>query len=105
MKFALNESKALEDPYSIGSNNWVLDGSKTASGGTLMANDPHRTVATPSLRYMTHLVAPGWNVIGGGEPEIPGISIGHNEYGAWGLTVFRTDGEDLYVYDIDPKTR
>ena len=103
VKFAFNESKALEDPYSIGSNNWVLDGSKTASGGTLMANDPHRTVATPSLRYMTHLVAPGWNVIGGGEPEIPGISIGHNEYGAWGLTVFRTDGEDLYVYDIDPK--
>ena len=103
VKFAFNESKALEDPYSIGSNNWVLDGSKTASGGTLMANDPHRTVATPSLRYMTHLVAPGWNVIGGGEPEIPGISIGHNEYGAWGLTVFRTDGEDLYIYDIDPK--
>ena len=102
VKFAFNESKALEDPYSIGSNNWVLDGSKTASGGTLMANDPHRTVATPSLRYMTHLVAPGWNVIGGGEPEIPGISIGHNEYGAWGLTVFRTDGEDLYIYDIDP---
>ena len=103
VKFAFNESKALEDPYSIGSNNWVLDGSKTASGGTLMANDPHRTVATPSLRYMTHLVAPGWNVIGGGEPEIPGVSIGHNEYGAWGLTVFRTDGEDLYIYDIDPK--
>ena len=103
VKLALNESKALEDPYSIGSNNWVLDGSKTASRGTLMANDPHRTVATPSLRYMAHLVAPGWNVIGGGEPEIPGISIGHNEYGAWGLTVFRTDGEDLYVYDIDPE--
>ena len=67
-----------------------------------MANDPHRTIAVPSLRYMTHLVAPGWNVIGGGEPEIPGISIGHNEYGAWGLTVFRTDGEDLYVYDLNP---
>ena len=51
---------------------------------------------------MAHLVAPGWNVIGGGEPEIPGISIGHNEYGAWGLTVFRTDGEDLYVYELNP---
>jgi penicillin amidase len=48
-------------------------------------------------------VAPGWNVIGGGEPEIPGISIGHNGYGAWGLTVFRTDAEDLYVYEINPK--
>jgi penicillin amidase len=41
-------------------------------------------------------------VIGGGEPEIPGISIGHNEFGAWGLTVFRTDGEDLYIYDLNP---
>lgn len=36
---------------------------------------------------------------GGGEPKIPGVSIGHNEYGVWGLTVFQTDGEDLYVYD------
>jgi len=54
---------------------------------------------------MTHLVAPGWNVIGGGEPEIPGISIGHNEYGAWGLTVYRTDGEDLYVYDLNPENK
>ena len=68
-----------------------------------MANDPHRTIAIPSLRYMAHLVAPGWNVIGGGEPEIPGISIGHNQYGAWGLTVFRTDGEDLYQYQLNPK--
>ena len=52
---------------------------------------------------MAHLIAPGWNVIGGGEPEIPGISIGHNEHGAWGLTVFRTDGEDLYQYKLNPK--
>ncbi|NER09369.1 penicillin acylase family protein [Muriicola jejuensis] len=91
------------DSLSIGSNNWVLSGSKTSDGHTLMANDPHRTIAVPSLRYMAHLVAPGWNVIGGGEPEIPGISIGHNEYGAWGLTVFSTDGEDLYVYDLNPE--
>ena len=68
-----------------------------------MANDPHRSLAVPSLRYMAHLNAPGWNVIGGGEPEIPGISIGHNEYGAWGLTVFRTDGEDMLVYRLHPK--
>ena len=49
-----------------------------------------------------HLVAPGWNVIGGGEPVLPGVSIGHNEYGAWGLTIFGTDSEDLYVYDTNP---
>ena len=95
---------AEADQYNnIGSNNWVVNGTHTQSGFPMMANDPHRSLAAPSLRYYSHLVAPGWNVIGGGEPEIPGISIGHNEYGAWGLTVFRTDAEDLYVYETNPK--
>ena len=86
----------------IGSNNWVVSGQHTLSGRALMSNDPHRAIAAPSLRYFVHLNAPGWNVIGGGEPVIPGVSVGHNEYGAWGLTVFGTDGEDLYVYRTNP---
>lgn len=94
--------RAWRERHDVGSNNWVLSGSRTASGEPLMANDPHRTVAVPSLRYWVHLVAPGWNVIGGGEPSLPGVSIGHNEHGAWGLTVFNTDGEDLYVYETNP---
>lgn len=92
-----------EDISTIGSNNWIVSGRLTQSGHAIMANDPHRSVAAPSLRYMAHLVGPGWNVIGGGEPTIPGISIGHNEYGAWGLTVFSTDAEDLYVYKLNPE--
>lgn len=91
-----------QDLTNIGSNNWIVSGEHTASGFPMMANDPHRSQAVPSLRYMVHLNAPGWNVIGGGEPEIPGVSIGHNEHGAWGLTVFRTDAEDLYVYQTNP---
>ena len=90
------------DPKDIGSNNWVIDGTRTLSKMPLMANDPHRVIAAPSLRYWVHLVAPGWNVIGGGEPVLPGVSIGHNEYGAWGLTIFGQDAEDLYVYDTNP---
>lgn len=86
----------------IGSNNWVVDGSRTVSTMPIMANDPHRVIAAPSLRYWVHLVAPGWNVIGGGEPVLPGVSIGHNEHGAWGLTIFGQDAEDLYVYDTNP---
>jgi penicillin amidase len=50
-----------------------------------------------------HLVAPGLNVIGAGEPALPGISIGHNERIAFGLTVFAVDQEDLYVYQADPE--
>lgn len=97
------ERELREDArQSIGSNNWVVSGELMQDGHPFMANDPHRRQSVPSLRYWVHLVGPGWNVIGGGEPEIPGVSIGHNGYGAWGLTVFRTDGEDLYVYDTNP---
>ncbi|MCE2455340.1 MAG: penicillin acylase family protein [Gemmatimonadetes bacterium] len=87
----------------IGSNNWVVNGRYTESGYPMMANDPHRVQAAPSLRYWVHLVGPGWNVIGGGEPSLPGVSIGHNGHGAWGLTVFATDAEDLYVYRTNPQ--
>jgi penicillin G amidase len=90
------------NPRDIGSNNWVVSGALTQSTFPILANDPHRTIAAPSLRYWVHLVAPGWNVIGGGEPATPGVSIGHNEHGGWGLTIFGNDNEDLYVYDTNP---
>ena len=90
------------DPRDIGSNNWVISGSRTQSTYPILANDPHRAQGAPSLRYWVHLVAPGWNVVGGGEPVLPGVSIGHNEYGAWGLTIFGNDNEDLYVYETNP---
>ncbi len=96
---AIDLSQRRQD---IGSNNWIVSGKLTASGFPMLMNDPHRTQQVPSLRYWVHLVAPGWNVIGGGEPALPGVSIGHNEAGAWGLTIFGTDSEDLYVYDTNP---
>ena len=91
-----------EPRVDIGSNNWVVSGKLTESGYPMMMNDPHRLLEAPSLRYWVHLVAPGWDVIGGGEPALPGVSIGHNDFGAWGITIFGTDSEDLYVYDTNP---
>jgi penicillin G amidase len=85
-----------------GSNNWVLGPARTATGRPLLANDPHRTVTLPSLRYLTHLSAPDFDVVGAGEPALPGISVGHNGHIAFGLTVFAVDQEDLYVYRTRP---
>ena len=85
-----------------GSNNWTIAGALTASGKPLLANDPHRVLALPSLRYMVHLVAPGWNVIGAGEPALPGVALGHNEHIAWGFTIFGLDQQDLYVEELNP---
>jgi penicillin amidase len=85
-----------------GSNNWVLGPDKTATGRPILANDPHRSVGLPSLRYIAHLSAPGLDVIGAGEPALPGISIGHNGHIAFGLTIFAIDQEDLYCYQTNP---
>ncbi len=82
-----------------GSNNWVLAPARTTTGRPVLANDPHRDQAVPSLRYAVHLSAPGLDVIGAGEPALPGVSIGHNGRIAFGLTVFPVDQEDLYVYE------
>jgi len=86
----------------IGSNNWVVAASRTATGRPILANDPHREHSVPSLRYIVGLNAPGISVIGAGEPALPGISIGHNGTIAFGLTIFNVDQEDLYVYELNP---
>lgn len=85
-----------------GSNNWTISGALTASGKPLLANDPHRVMALPSLRYMVHLVAPGWDVIGAGEPSLPGVALGHNQNIAWGFTIFGLDQQDLYIEELNP---
>ncbi|HEV8658866.1 MAG TPA: penicillin acylase family protein [Thermoanaerobaculia bacterium] len=83
-----------------GSNNWVVSGALTESGKPILANDPHRTITIPSLRYIVHLVAPGWDVIGATEPALPGVSIGHNKSIAWGITVFPIDQQDFYIETV-----
>ena len=90
---------AAPDP---GSNNWVVHGSNTVTGKPIVANDPHREVTNPSLRYIVHLNAPGWNVIGAGEPPFVGVHIGHNDRLAWGLTITGTDQHDVFVEEVNP---
>jgi penicillin amidase len=89
-------------PRFDGSNNWVVSGKRTATGKPLLANDPHRSITLPSLRYLTHLVAPGWNVIGAGEPALPGVAGGHNERIAFGFTIVGMDQQDVYVEKLGP---
>ena len=90
-------SKALQE-----SNNWTVSGKLTRTGKPLLANDPHRVIAEPSLRYTVHLVAPGWDVIGAGEPGLPGVALGHNQNIAWGFTIFGLDQQDLYLEELNP---
>lgn len=86
-----------------GSNNWVMSGRLTSTGVPILANDPHRRIEMPALRYFVHLVAPGWNVTGGSEPPFVGVDAGHNEQMAWGFTFAGTDMVDVYVEELHPE--
>jgi penicillin amidase len=86
-----------------GSNNWVVSGARSATGVPVLANDPHRRIEMPALRYFVHLNAPGWNVSGGGEPPFAGIDAGHNERMGWGFTFAGTDMHDVFVEELHPE--
>ncbi len=90
------------EPPGDGSNNWAIAPARTETGRPILASDPHRAYALPALRYVVHLTAPGLDVIGAGEPALPGISIGHNGTAAFALTIAPFDQEDLFVLDVDP---
>jgi penicillin amidase len=85
-----------------GSNNWVVSGALTDTGKPLVSNDPHRDITNPSLRYIVHLNAPGWNVIGAQEPPFAGVALGHNDRLAWGFTITGTDQHDVFVEEVNP---
>ncbi|SNB76693.1 penicillin amidase [Arboricoccus pini] len=85
-----------------GSNNWAVAPSRTTTGRPILASDPHRAHLLPSLRYIAHLTCPDLDLIGAGEPALPGLSLGHNGKAAFSLTIFPADQEDLYVCERHP---
>lgn len=81
----------------IGSNNWVLSGAHTATGKPLLANDPHLGLGAPSLWYLAHLSAPGFDVIGATLPGLPSVMLGRTDSFAWGFTNTGPDTQDFVI--------
>jgi penicillin G amidase len=84
------------------SNAWVVDGTRTASGKPMVANDPHLTHLLPSIFVQLHLVAPGLDVIGATLPGLPYVITGHNQRVAWGVTSTVADAMDFVIEKEDP---
>src|SRR6185295_9132254 len=86
-----------------GSNNWVLAGTRTASGRPLLAGDPHRALDTPNCYYQNHFACPEFDAIGLSFPGVPGLShFGHNRHVAWCVTHAMADYQDVFVERFDP---
>jgi penicillin amidase len=87
----------------FGSNNWVVAGSRTASGKPLLSNDMHLTLREPDTWYMADLHAPRFHAAGVTLPGLPFVIAGHNEHVAWGYTALYSDVQDLYIEKLDGK--
>lgn len=93
----LISAKPYEKPSpDIGSNNWAVSGSKTASGSPILCSDPHLNLSLPSIWYSIHLNAPGVNTMGVSLPGSPGVIIGFNDSIAWAMTNAQRDLVDWY---------
>ncbi|MFQ5522787.1 MAG: penicillin acylase family protein [Acidimicrobiia bacterium] len=92
----------------IGSNNWVVDGSRTQSGAPLLANDPHLAIQMPSIWFANGLHCVGdspdcpYQLAGFSFAGTPGVIIGHNDRIAWGVTSQAVDTQDLYIERVNP---
>ncbi|MGD9832567.1 MAG: penicillin acylase family protein [Piscinibacter sp.] len=86
----------------VGSNNWVLAGSRTASGKPLLANDPHLKLSAPALWYFARIETPQGRVAGATMPGLPSVVLGQNDHLAWGFTNTGPDVQDLYLERIRP---
>jgi penicillin G amidase len=68
------------------SNNWAVAGSKSASGGALLAGDPHLHLTLPSIWFQLSEDSPDYHTSGVSIPGTPVVLIGRNEHIAWSLT-------------------
>lgn len=89
----------------IGSNNWAVSASKSATGFPLLANDPHLDLSLPSIWYQIQLATPGSNVYGVSLPGAPGVIIGFNNKVAWGVTNVDADVLDWYQIKFKDSTK
>jgi penicillin amidase len=104
----LDQADGIASDHGIGSNDWVVSGSLSATGGALLANDPHLGFSMPSVWYMNGLhcatvdSACPYDVVGVSFPGVPAVVLGHNANIAWGATNVGPDVQDLFVEQVVP---
>ncbi|WP_397544356.1 penicillin acylase family protein [Roseovarius salis] len=87
------------------SNAWAAAPSRSAAGGTLLANDPHLSFSAPSTWYLARVELPSGGVIGGTIPGVPLVMVGRSATLGWGITSSYLDDQDLYVEKLNPDNK
>ncbi|MDE0849514.1 penicillin acylase family protein [Yoonia sp.] len=89
-------------PLAGASNAWAAGPSRSATGGTLLANDPHLGLTAPTIWYLARLELSTGGVIGGTIPGVPAIMTGRSDSLGWGITSSYLDDQDLFIEEINP---
>ncbi len=84
------------------SNAWAAAPARSASGGTLLANDPHMSLSAPGAWYLARLELSSGGVIGGTIPGIPAVLTGRSETLGWGITTAYLDDQDVFIEELNP---
>ena len=85
------------------SNGWAAATNRSASGGTLLANDPHLGFTAPTIWYLARMELTSGGVIGGTIPGMPVVLTGRSDDLGWGLTSSYLDDQDVYIEKLNPQ--
>ncbi len=102
-RMAYDPLSPINPPALAGASNaWAANASRSATGATLLANDPHLGLSAPSVWYLARLELEGGGVIGGTIPGMPIVLSGRSDTVGWGLTSAYVDDQDIYIEEVNP---
>ena len=107
IKTSLSRSRSALSPFKPialagASNAWAALPGRSASRGTLLANDPHLELTAPSIWYLARLELSTGGVIGGTIPGLPLVLVGRSAKLGWGLTSSNLDDTDVFIEKLNP---
>ncbi len=106
VEFAEGPLSPVADPGMAGaSNSWAASPSRSAAGGSLLANDPHLGLTAPTIWYLARLELSTGGVIGGTIPGVPLVLVGRSEKLGWGLTTAYVDDQDVVIEALNPANK
>lgn len=104
LDFAEGPFSPVSEPGMSGASNaWAASPSRSAAGGSLLANDPHLGLTAPTIWYLARLELQSGGVIGGTIPGVPLVLVGRSEKLGWGLTTAYVDDQDVVIEALNPE--
>jgi acyl-homoserine-lactone acylase len=99
-EFLINRNIRKAKNWTAGSNGWAINGSKTASGNSMLMANPHLNWDDFWLFFEAHLISDTNDLYGATLVGLPTIGIGFNKNLGWTHTVNTLDNVDLYELSL-----